>query len=52
MVMVKISNGKWRICTDYTSLKKVFPKDSYPLPNIDRLVDGSVIHHILDVLEA
>jgi len=35
------TNGKWRICTDYTNLKKACPKDSYPQPRIDRLVDGA-----------
>ncbi|RDX87985.1 hypothetical protein CR513_30478, partial [Mucuna pruriens] len=40
VVMVKKASEKWRICTDYTDLNKAFPKDPYPLPNIDRLVDG------------
>ncbi|XP_057436319.1 uncharacterized protein LOC130728766 [Lotus japonicus] len=39
VVMVKKANGKWRMCTDYTDLNKHCPKDSYPLPNIDKLVD-------------
>ncbi|RDX67652.1 hypothetical protein CR513_53443, partial [Mucuna pruriens] len=38
--MVKKTSGKWRMCTDYTDLNKACPKDPYPLPNIDRLVDG------------
>ncbi|RDY08045.1 hypothetical protein CR513_07759, partial [Mucuna pruriens] len=40
VVMVGKANGRWRICTDYTDLNKVCPKDPYPLPNIDRLVDS------------
>ncbi|RDX84455.1 Retrovirus-related Pol polyprotein from transposon 17.6, partial [Mucuna pruriens] len=40
VVMVRKANGKWRMCTDYTDLNKVCPKDPYPLPNIDRLVDN------------
>lgn len=36
-VVVKKKNGKWRVCVDYTNLNKVCPKDSYPLPHIDRL---------------
>ncbi|RDX75708.1 Retrovirus-related Pol polyprotein from transposon 17.6, partial [Mucuna pruriens] len=40
VVMVRKANGKWRMCTDYTDLNKVCPKDPYPLPNIDRLVDS------------
>ncbi|XP_057444597.1 uncharacterized protein LOC130736831 [Lotus japonicus] len=39
VVMVKKANGKWRMCTDYTSLNKVCPKDSYPLPNVDKLTN-------------
>nr|KYP53812.1 Retrovirus-related Pol polyprotein from transposon 17.6 [Cajanus cajan] len=52
VVMVKKSNGKWRMCTDYTSLNKACPKDAYPLPNIDRLVDGASGHGILTFLDA
>ncbi|RDX79202.1 hypothetical protein CR513_40405, partial [Mucuna pruriens] len=40
VVMVRKPNGKWRMCTDYTNLNKASPKDPYPLPSIDRLVDG------------
>ena len=39
VVLVKKPNGTWRICTDFTDLNKAFPKDSYPLPNIDKLLD-------------
>nr|KYP61956.1 Retrovirus-related Pol polyprotein from transposon 17.6 [Cajanus cajan] len=37
MVLVKKSSGKWRMCVGYTDLNKACPKDSYPLPSIDRL---------------
>nr|KYP47653.1 Transposon Ty3-G Gag-Pol polyprotein [Cajanus cajan] len=52
VVMVKKSNGKWRMCTDYTSLNKECPKDAYTLPNIDRLVDGASGHEMLTFLDA
>jgi hypothetical protein len=39
VVMVKKANGKWRMCVDFTDLNKACPKDPYPLPNIDRLID-------------
>lgn len=39
-VMVKKSNGKWRMCTNYIDLNHVGPKDVYPLPNINRLWMG------------
>ncbi|XP_068475223.1 uncharacterized protein [Phaseolus vulgaris] len=52
VVMVKKTNGKWRMCVDYTDLNKACPKDSYPLPTIDRLVDGAAGHQILSFLDA
>ncbi|XP_020225377.1 uncharacterized protein LOC109807267 [Cajanus cajan] len=52
VVMVKKSNGKWRMCTDYTDLNKACPKDAYPLLNVDRLVDGAAGHKFLTFLDA
>ncbi|XP_020230413.1 uncharacterized protein LOC109811165 [Cajanus cajan] len=52
VVMVKKSNGKWRMCVDFTDLNKVCPKDSYPLPNIDCLVDGALGYKLLSFLDA
>ncbi|GAA0143193.1 hypothetical protein LIER_03935 [Lithospermum erythrorhizon] len=40
VALVKKSNGTWRMCTNFTSLKKVCPKDFYPLPYIVRFIDG------------
>ena len=44
VVMVKKANGKWRMCVDFTDLNKACPKDSYPLPQIDTLVDSTARH--------
>nr|KYP54229.1 Transposon Ty3-I Gag-Pol polyprotein [Cajanus cajan] len=52
VVMVKKESGKWRMCTDYTNLNKACPKDAYPLPHIDALVDGAAGHQILSFLDA
>ena len=41
VVLVKKANGKWRMCVDFTSLNKACPKDSFPLPRIDQLVDST-----------
>jgi hypothetical protein len=40
-VLVKNKNGKWRMCVDYASLKKACPKDPYPLPRIDQVVNST-----------
>nr|KYP48306.1 Transposon Ty3-I Gag-Pol polyprotein [Cajanus cajan] len=52
VVLVKKSSGKWRMCVDYTDLNKACPKDSYPLPSIDMLVDGASGHALLSFLDA
>jgi len=48
VVLVKKANGKWRMCVGCTNLNKACPRDAYPLPNIDRLVDGAVGNKVLN----
>ena len=50
--MVKKANGKWRICVDFMDLNRACPKDSYPLPLIDTLVDLTVRHKLLSFMDA
>ena len=52
VVMVTKPNGNWRMCVDYRNINSACPKDTYPLPNIDRLVDGAVGHKIMSFLDA
>ena len=52
VVMVKKANGKWRMCVDFTDLNRACPKDSYPLPRIDTLVDSTVRHQSLSFMDA
>ena len=50
--MVKKANGKWRMCVDFTDLNKACPKDSYPLPRIDTLVDLIARNQLLSFMDA
>ena len=50
--MVKKPNGKWRIYVDYTDLNKACPKDWYPLPTIDQLIDATYGHLMLSFMDA
>ena len=51
MVMVKKSNGKWRMCVDFTNLNKACTKDSFPLPRIDQLVDSIAGDKLLSFMD-
>ena len=51
-VVVKKKNGKWRVCIDFTDLNKACPKDSFPLPHIDRLVEATTSHELLSFMDA
>ena len=52
VALVKKANGKWRMCVDFTDLNKVCPKDSFPLPRIDQLVDSTAGHKLLTFMNA
>src|ERR1051325_9702285 len=40
------------MCVDFTDLNKACPKDPYPLPHIDRLIDSSSRFRLLSFLDA
>ena len=52
VVVVQKKNGKWRVCVDYTDLNKVCPKDPFPLPRIDSMVDATAGHEMLTFMDA
>ena len=51
-VVVRKKNGKWRVCVDFTGLNRVCPKDPFPMPKIDHLVDATYGHPRMSFLEA
>ena len=52
VVVVPKKWGKWRVCVDYTDLNEACPKDNFPLPRIDQIVDASSGHGMLSFLDA
>ena len=52
VVMVRKNNRKWRMCVDFTDLNRACPKDSYPFPRIDTLVDSTAKHKLLSFMDA
>ncbi|KAL1212251.1 hypothetical protein V5N11_029747 [Cardamine amara subsp. amara] len=43
-VVVKKKTGKWRVCVNFTDINNACPKDSFPLPYTDRLVESTAGH--------
>ena len=52
LMLVLKSNEKWRICIDFTNLNKACPKDSFPMLQIDQLVDAKARHELLSFIDA
>jgi hypothetical protein len=51
-VVVPKANGSGRLCVDFTSLNKACPKDPYPLPRIDQVIDSIAGCDLLCFLDA
>ncbi|RVW86049.1 Transposon Ty3-I Gag-Pol polyprotein [Vitis vinifera] len=51
-MVVPKKEGKWRVCVDYTNLNNACPKDSFPLPRIDQIVDSTSGQGMLSFLDA
>ncbi|GKF20133.1 hypothetical protein Tco_0068771 [Tanacetum coccineum] len=50
--MVKKSDGGWRMYVDFTDINKAYPKDCYPLPEIDWKVESLSGFHLKCFLDA
>jgi hypothetical protein len=51
-VIVPKANGKLRMCVEYTDLNKACPKDPFPLPCIDLVVNSMAGCDLLRFLDA
>ena len=44
-------DGKVRMCVDYRDLNRASPKDDFPLPHIDILVDNTAQHKVFSFMD-
>jgi hypothetical protein len=51
VVLVNKKNDKWRMCTDFTDLKKCCPKDDFPLTRLDKVVDSVAGCEVMTLLD-
>jgi hypothetical protein len=50
-IPVRKKNGKWRMCVDFTDLKKACKKDDFPLEWVDKIIDDAANSEMLSVLD-
>ena len=51
VVPVPKKDGKIRVCVDFCDLNKANPKDDFPLPHIDMLVESTTGHSMLSFMD-
>ena len=51
-VLVPKPDGRWRSCVDFTNLNEAYPRDSFPVPRIDQMVDAIAGHELLNLMDA
>ena len=51
IVPIPKNDGKVRVCVDFKDLNKASPKDDFPLPHIDLLVDSTEGHSMLSFMD-
>ena len=51
VIHVPKKDGKVRVCVDFCDLNKASPKDDFPLPHIDMLVDNTARHLMLSFMD-
>jgi hypothetical protein len=51
IVMVNKANRKWIMCIDFIDLNKACPKDEFPLPRIDSLIDAATTSELMSLLD-
>ena len=52
LVTVPKKDKSWRLCVDFKDLNKACPKDPFPLPRIDQIIDATAGHNSLCFLDA
>ncbi|KAL6351309.1 hypothetical protein AAG906_035101 [Vitis piasezkii] len=52
VVVVPKKERKWRVCMDYTNLNNACPKDNFPLPRIDQIVNSTTGQGMISFLDA
>jgi hypothetical protein len=48
---VQKKDGRWRVCVDFRNLNRATPKDEYPMPVVETLINAAVNNKILSFMD-
>jgi hypothetical protein len=51
VVPVQKKDGRWRVCVDIRDLNRATPKDEYPMPVAETLINAAAGHKILSFMD-
>ena len=51
MVPVQKKDGRWRVCVDFRDLNRATPKDEYPMPVVETLINAAAGHKMLSFMD-
>jgi hypothetical protein len=51
IVPVQKKDGWWRVCVDFRNLNRATPKDEYPMPIVETLINAAVGNKILSFMD-
>jgi hypothetical protein len=51
VVPVQKKDGLWRVCVDFRDLNRAIPKDEYPMPVVETLINAVAGHKILSFMD-
>jgi ribonuclease HI len=51
VVPVQKKDGRWRVCVDFRDLNRATPKDEYPMPIAETLINAAAGHKILSFMD-
>jgi hypothetical protein len=51
IVPVQKKDGRWRVCVDFRDLNRATPKDEYPMPVAETLINAAAGHKMLSFMD-
>jgi hypothetical protein len=51
VVPVQKKDGRWRVCVDFRDLNRATPKDEYPMPVAETLINAAAGHKMLSFMD-